>query len=103
MRVFVTGATGYIGTAVVKNLVDNGHSVTGLFRNPEKEALLRSLGAKPLQGDLRNSPSWAPLAAEHEAVIHTAAEMGPDMAALDRGVVESLLKAMSAKGVTQSF
>jgi len=103
MRIFVTGATGYIGTAVVKNLVDNGHSVTGLFRNPEKEAMLRSLGANPLQGDLRTPQAWASLAAEHEAVIHTAAEMGPDMVALDRGVVESLLKAMAAKGVTQSF
>jgi nucleoside-diphosphate-sugar epimerase len=103
MKVFVTGATGYIGTAVVKKLVEGGHSVTGLFRNPEKEPLLKNLGAQTVRGDLKSPQAWLSQAAENEAVIHLAAEMGSDMAATDRGVVEKLLKAMASKGVTQSF
>ena len=103
MKVFVTGATGYIGSAIVNKLVKGGHSVTGLFRDPKKESLLKEKGAKGVLGDLRTPEAWAPLAAEHETVIHTAAEMGPDMAAMDRAVVETLLKEMTAKGVTQSF
>jgi nucleoside-diphosphate-sugar epimerase len=103
MRIFVTGATGYIGTAVVKNLVEGGHTVTGLFHNPEKETLLKNLGAKSVQGDLRTPQAWARQAAENEAIIHTAAEMGPDMAKIDRGVVECLLESMTTQGITQSF
>jgi nucleoside-diphosphate-sugar epimerase len=103
MKVFVTGATGYIGTAVVEKLLEGGHSVTGLYRNPEKEPILKNLGAKAVQGDLKSPEAWSAMAAENEAVIHLAAEMGQNMAALDRGVVESLLKAMASKGITQSF
>ncbi len=103
MKVFVTGATGYIGSAVVKNLIGAGHSVTGLYRDPEKASLLQSLGAKGLPGDLKDPQSWAPQAAQCEAVIHTAAEMGPDMARLDQALVETLLKEMAAQGIIQSF
>src|SRR3546814_2934744 len=72
MHVFVTGATGWVGSAVVQELIDAGHQVTGLVRSAEKAAALAATGAKVLLAtlddldDLRNAASAA------DAVIHTA-------------------------------
>ena len=103
MKIFVTGSTGYIGGAVVKELVQAGHQVTGLFHKPEKEALLKSLGAAGIQGDLTNVEAWKDQAADHEAIIHAGFAQGMEGGAIDRKVVEALLGAAQAKGVTQSF
>ena len=51
MRIFVAGATGAIGRALVPRLVRAGHDVTGLTRSPEKAALVRELGAEPAVAD----------------------------------------------------
>ena len=52
MRVFVAGATGVLGRRAVARLVAAGHEVTGVSRSPEKDALLESLGARPVRVDL---------------------------------------------------
>ena len=64
MRVFVTGGTGYIGSAVVSELVKAAHHVTGLARSAAKETELKNLGATPVRGDLRDASSFKDLAAE---------------------------------------
>ena len=72
MRVFITGAAGFIGTATTKELIANGHDVTGLARNDANEEILKKLGAKVLRGDLNDVESLKKGAKDADGVIHLA-------------------------------
>jgi nucleoside-diphosphate-sugar epimerase len=95
MRIFVTGATGFIGSAIVSELLGAGHAVLGLARSDAKAAALAATGAKVHRGSLEDPDSLRRGAAAADGVIHTA--FIHDFANL-RAAAEADLRAIAAFG-----
>jgi nucleoside-diphosphate-sugar epimerase len=91
MKVFLTGATGYVGSAVLDALLRAGHSVTALVRDSEKADRMRARDVTPAVGTLGNPRTYKSAAAGCDAVIHTALESSVKVAEIDRTAVDALL------------
>ncbi|MFH5884579.1 NAD-dependent epimerase/dehydratase family protein [Halalkalibaculum sp. DA3122] len=72
MKCFITGATGFIGSAVTELLLEKDHEVTGLTHSLEKTDMLRKKGVRPVVGDMREPQKWISSVKGTDAIIHTA-------------------------------
>lgn len=94
MRVFLTSASGHVGSAVADAFREAGHTVGAIARSPEKAALLASRGIQPSIGDLRTPSTYVQVAAEHDVIVQTAFEYdaeGNEVRSTDRDAVGNLL------------
>ncbi len=93
MRIFVTGATGYIGGSVAERLIASGHHVVGLVRSAESIPLLKDRGIESVLGNLDDPEVVTKTAHEADAVIHAASADHP-------GSVVTLIAALERSGKT---
>jgi nucleoside-diphosphate-sugar epimerase len=101
MRTFLTGATGYVGSAVLESFLRGRHDVTALVRDPEQAERLRVRGVQAIVGDLSMPKSYAQAAEGCDAIIHAALDRSKRAAAVDRQAIDTLLGAAirrSARG-----
>src|SRR5579875_1139446 len=102
MRVFVTGASGWIGSATVDELLAADHDVTGLARSEPSAATLQAKGVRVRRGDLDDLDSIRAGAEEADAVIHLANKhdfTNPAASnAAERGAVQTICDTLAGSG-----
>ena len=96
MRIFLTGATGYIGSAVLDAVLRASHQVTALVRTPQAADALASRGVTPILGDLKTVKAFRAAADGFDAYIHAAADSTAKREDIDRKAIDTLLSAAVA-------
>jgi nucleoside-diphosphate-sugar epimerase len=95
MRVLVLGGTGSIGTGVTSALVAESDEVLALTRSERSAARIRTLGASPIPGDIRDPEAWVPPLPRVDAIVHAACDYAPDMGAVDDRLLDALLPVLA--------
>ncbi len=107
MHIFLTGATGYIGSAVLDAMIKGGHRVTAIARDPEKAERLLAKGATPVIAELGLAKIYVPLVMSADAVVHTAYESSARGVQVDKLAIETMLAAqrdaLAADGKARAF
>lgn len=97
MRVFVTGGTGVIGSAVARTLIAHGHRVMALARSEAAATRLAARGATPMLGDISSPQAWVAGLPGIDAVIHMACDFTSDMGPVELRMLNALLPALAAR------
>lgn len=93
MRVFLTGANGYLGGAVLDAFVRAGHAVTALAPHKERGVALAGRGATPVIGEVGTRGPWRDAAAGHDAWVHVSVELAVGALESDAAAIETILAA----------
>jgi nucleoside-diphosphate-sugar epimerase len=92
--VFVTGGSGYIGSAVCERLAAAGHRVSGLARSGASAERLRAIGVEPVRADIGDQAALGAAAKSSDGTVHVAAG-GPESGACDLAAVKTLIEALA--------
>ncbi len=92
MKVFITGATGYVGFNVATAFRRAGHEVWGLARSEEKARMLVQNEVRPIIGDMQKPESYSKTAEDCSVLVHAAADLSGDTVELDRRTVDTFLR-----------
>lgn len=103
MRIFVTGASGYIGQAVAKAFRNKGHRVYGLVRSPEQAAELSLQEILPLIGDLNQLSTLIDQLDQIEVVVHCAFDSSTDGIQKDTDTIDIIIKSLSRSSLPRIF
>jgi nucleoside-diphosphate-sugar epimerase len=98
MKVALTGATGFIGSHVLTELLKHGHEVTALVRDAAQAEIARARGATPAVADLYDRPAVASQLSKADGAIHTASPGDATSADLDSAVVDAVIDALAGTG-----
>lgn len=103
MKVCLLGATGSIGSAVLRTLLGRGHEIVALARSYASTTILRQAGTTVLRGDLARPEDWVTRVAGADAVIHMACDFDSSMAEIDGHLLDTLLPALARTGPKARF
>jgi nucleoside-diphosphate-sugar epimerase len=98
MKVALTGATGFIGSHILAELLGHGHEVTALVRDDAQADVVTARGAKPTMVDLYDRPAVVSRLSQADGTIHTASPGDETSANLDSAVVEAAIEALAGTG-----
>src|SRR3954447_15517678 len=98
MHVALTGASGFVGSHVLEELVKHGHEVTALVRGEEQADIAAARGATPVIVDLYDRAAVVDLLRDADGAIHTASPGDATSADLDSAVVDAAIAAYDATG-----
>ncbi|MGW6795308.1 NAD-dependent epimerase/dehydratase family protein [Streptomyces chartreusis] len=97
MKIFLTGGSGYLGSALIEHLTQAGHQVLALARSQSARTQVAHLGAQPISGSLSDTEILRTTARESDAVIHAAVDFNdPAMHIIEQPALEALLSALPA-------
>jgi nucleoside-diphosphate-sugar epimerase len=98
MNIFLTGGTGLVGSAVLRSLLADGHTVSTLARSDKSAQTLEEAGARVVRGELSDGATLAAAAREADGVIHAAAQSDGTDAQLDAGLLDAVLPVLAGTG-----
>ncbi|WP_033067311.1 NAD-dependent epimerase/dehydratase family protein [Thalassospira australica] len=103
MRVFITGGTGLIGSAIIDKLIKKDHHVIALARSSASASKLRVAGASPLMGDITTPQNWITALPDIDAVIHAACDFSDQMPRIDANLLDHLIPTLHRMPGTVRF